>query len=488
MPKFDASKTPFVPVILCGGVGRRLWPVSQEACPKQFHTFGGEHSLLQRTIERAAGYAGAQTPMLFVGADTAPLAREQATALGRRVDMIIEPEGRNTAPAIAAAALEVKARHGGHAVMAILPADHVCNPEEEVHAALEDAATHAQNNLIMTLGVVPTCAETGYGYIAAGDALDDTGTAFTISQFHEKPSLPRAKMFVQSSKMHWNCGVFVATADTLIAELEEHAPVTLACAREALSMVSLTPFGLQLGDVFGDAPAEPFDREVMERTHRAGMIRVSYEWSDVGNWAAIATHPDFASQTDGHLTDCTNVHVSSDGDRPVAAIGLENVVIIDTPDALLVANQDHAQQVGDVAKEVLAAAKLGVNPKSRVVRPWGAYRSLHDGPVHQVKHIEVAPGGQLSLQLHHRRAEHWVVVGGTATVTVGETTRDIGAGEHVFIEVGEVHRLENHRSEVVHLIEVQIGDYLGEDDIVRLEDVYGRAPANGNNAGFAAAE
>lgn len=488
MQTFDLTTTPFVPVILCGGVGRRLWPVSQDTCPKQFHTFGGDVSLLQRTIERAAGYAGAQTPMLFVGADMAPLAREQAAALGRRVDIIIEPEGRNTAPAIAAAALEVRSRHGGDAVLAIMPADHICDPEEAVHEALHQAAAHAAQGLIMTLGVVPTCAETGYGYIATGETLDESETAFAISQFHEKPSRARAEEFLRSASMHWNCGVFVATADTLVDEFACHAPATLEAADKALSMVSLTPFGMQLGDAFREAAFEPFDREVMERTRRAGMIRVSYEWSDVGNWSAIASHPMLSSGSEGHLTDCANVHVSTAGDRPVAAIGLENVVIVDTPDALLVAAREHAQKVGDVARDILATAKEGANPKTRVVRPWGAYRSVHDGPVHQVKHIEVAPGGRLSLQLHHRRAEHWVVVGGTATVTIGKTTQDLQAGAHVFIEVGEVHRLENHGSETVHLIEVQIGDYLGEDDIVRLEDVYGRTPANGKNATLVAAE
>jgi len=488
MPAYNATTTPFIPVILCGGVGRRLWPVSQDTCPKQFHTFGGEVSLLQRTIERAAGYAGAQTPILFVGADMAPLAREQAAALGRRVDIIIEPEGRNTAPAIAAAALEVRSRHGGDAVLAIMPADHICDPEEAVHEALHEAATHAADGLIMTLGVVPTYPETGYGYIATGETLDETETAFAISQFHEKPSRARAEEFLQSTSMHWNCGVFVATADTLVDEFARHAPGTLEAAGRALSMVSLTPFGMQLGDAFRDAASEPFDREVMERTKRAGMIRVSYNWSDVGNWSAIASHPALSSMGAGHLTDCANVHVSSVGDRPVAAIGLENVVIVDTPDALLVASHEHAQKVGDVAKDILASAKDGANPKTRVVRPWGAYRSIHDGPVHQVKHIEVAPGGQLSLQLHHRRAEHWVVVGGVATVTVGEETQDLQAGAHVFIEVGEIHRLENHGHEPVHLIEVQIGDYLGEDDIVRLDDVYGRVPANGNKPQIVAAE
>lgn len=487
MNSFDPTDTAFVPVILCGGVGRRLWPVSQDACPKQFHAFGGEVTLLQRTIERAAGYVGAQTPMLFIGKDMVSLAHEQATALGRKVEMMIEPEGRNTAPAIAAAALEVKARHGGKAILAIMPSDHICDPDSEVHEALELAANHASRGLLMTLGVVPTYAETGYGYMSASQTLDESNAAFRISRFHEKPDHEQATRFLASANMHWNCGVFVASADALIAEFKLHAPDILNAAMSALDAVCLTRFGLQLGDGFCDADAVPFDTAIMERTQKAGMVRVSYDWSDVGNWAAIADHPDLETTGHGHIAECSNVHVISEGRRPVAAIGLDDVMIVDAPDALLVAHRDHAQKVGDLAKEVIAAAELSPNPRARMVRPWGAYTSLHDGPVHQVKHIEVAPGGQLSLQLHHRRSEHWVVVAGTATVTVGEATKTMNPGEHVFIEVGEIHRLENHGAEPIHLIEVQIGDYLGEDDIVRLDDVYGRAPATGG-AAIAAAE
>ena len=350
MPKFDASKTPFVPVILCGGVGRRLWPVSQDACPKQFHTFGGERSLLQRTIERAAGYAGAQTPMLFVGADTAPLAREQAAALGRRVDMMIEPVGRNTAPAAAIAALLAQKQDGPEALVLLVPSDHHIAPVTKFRETIAAAAPLAANGKIVVFGIPPTRPETGYGYIRQVAPL---GEGFEVAAFEEKPDEKTAKAYLESGDRLWNAGLFLFRADILLQELARFEPEILSAVKE-----SLGADGRINAAAFSRSPSVPLDIAVMERTAHAAVIPTRFHWSDVGTWPSLADA--LETDEDGNILtgdieaiDCKNSYLRGEG-VTLTALGVDDLIVVATGDAVFVAPRSRAHDV----KKILAELKV----------------------------------------------------------------------------------------------------------------------------------
>ena len=477
------QNVPVVPVILCGGGGTRLWPVSRNASPKQFHAFGGTKSLLQETVERAFMIEGVINSILVTGKETAGVAQAQCEGVSHlSPDLIVEPEGRNTAAALTAAAVHALRFTGPDTIIVAMPSDHKIPSTKAFTDAMAKAVRAATDNWIVTFGVEPTGPETGFGYICPGGDIGNVEDCKKISRFEEKPTAAKAASLIENDRSLWNCGIFIARADQICAQMLRFEPETMRAVEASYNLASKKGTQFHLSDQFLRSKALPFDKAVMERTCSAAVLHVDFCWSDVGTWSAIANHPDIHSADEAILIDCENAYVESRSNRLVTGVGLKDLVIVDTPDAVLVADQSRSQEVGKLSKLISKRRPELTNQSAKVARPWGTYQSIHSGLQHQVKHIEVTPGGQLSLQYHHKRAEHWIIVAGTATVTVGDRTADHGANEHIYIPKGETHRLENKTSSPVHLIEVQTGDYLGEDDIVRLEDVYGRTDDPSENA------
>ena len=479
-------------VLLSGGSGTRLWPLSRETYPKQFLPLVGEHSLLQATWLRVRDLPGVGAPLVVANEEHRFIVAEQLNALGTRAEaLILEPVGRNTAPAIAVAALRAM-RDGGDPVLLVLPSDHVIGDEAgfrtAVLRALPAAEGGAQNEggasneggALVTFGIVPNAPETGYGYIRASDnAAAPAEGVRPIERFVEKPDLDTATAYLASGDYFWNSGMFLFRASRYLDELARHAPEMLARCREALATATVDNDFLRLGRAaFEACPADSIDYAVMEKTEHALVVPIDVGWSDVGSWAAL-TH---ISRQDAHgnahrgdvLAIDTHNTLAWSERRLIALIGLDDLVVVDTDDALLVAHRERVQDV----KHIVARLKGDERPHARihrkVYRPWGSYDGIESGPGFQVKRITVKPGASLSLQLHHHRAEHWIVVTGQARVTCDENVFDLGTSQSTFIPLGAKHRLQNTSSEPLELIEVQTGDYLGEDDIVRFEDIYGR--------------
>jgi mannose-1-phosphate guanylyltransferase/mannose-6-phosphate isomerase len=480
-----------VPIILSGGTGTRLWPLSREAAPKPFMPLPDGDTLLGKTARRALALPGVAQLITVTNRDYFFHTRDVYASLGEplpaRADFLLEPFGRNTAPAVALAALFAFARGLRDSVLLILPADHLIREQDAFAAAVERAATLARAGKLVTFGIAPTHPETGFGYIESGDALPGHGgemAAFGVRRFVEKPSLTRAREYLTAGHFVWNSGMFAFTPAAILAALERHAPALLdACRPVADALDPNAAGGMREIDaaLFAAVPDISIDYAVMEPAAAAGevaVVRATFDWSDVGSWQAMAelTDADDAGNR-GHGervaigTRDTYVHAE---DRVVATVGVENLVIVDTPDAVLVAHRDHLQRVKEVVGELKARGHEAYKLHRTVARPWGAYTVLEEGRGFKIKRIEVRPGAALSLQLHHRRSEHWVVVQGTARVTRGDDVFDIGPSESTFIPVETRHRLENPGQELLAIIEVQCGDYLGEDDIVRFDDRYGR--------------
>jgi len=470
--------SPLIPVILSGGSGTRLWPLSRESHPKQFLPLLGELSLLQMTWLRLRGLPGAEAPLVVANEEHRFMVAEQLRLVGATPSaLILEPVGRNTAPAIAVAALQAMAA-GGDPVLLVLPSDHVIADEEGFRAAILQALPAAEAGSLVTFGIVPTAPETGYGYInaAAGDGVR------AVLRFVEKPDQVTAEQYVASGEYFWNSGMFAFRASRYLEELEKNQPRMVALAREALEKSTLDADFLRLDrDAFAACPADSIDYAVMEKTDRAAILPIDVGWNDVGSWSALWSVVEQDGDGNAHrgdviARDCHNTLAISDK-RLVALIGLSDVVVIDTDDAVLIAHKDRVQEV----KDVVATLKLNKRPQAtwhrKVYRPWGSYDGIDSGERFQVKRIVVKPGASLSLQMHHHRAEHWIVVRGTAQVTCGEKVFLLGENESTYIPLGSKHRLQNPGKQPLELIEVQSGSYLGEDDIVRYEDVYGRSPA-----------
>lgn len=462
-----------VPVILCGGSGTRLWPLSREAYPKQFLPLLGQRSLLQATWQRIAPLAGA--PLLVSGAEHRFMVAEQL----RQVDcqpaaIILEPVGRNTAPAIAVAALQAVAE-GADPVLLVLPSDHVVIDEGGFREAVQAALASAQAGALVTFGIVPTAPETGYGYIRAPGGEGVRG----VLQFVEKPDRATAGRYLASGGYFWNSGMFMFRASRYLSELGRLQPAMLDACRLALAKGSRDEDFLRLdADAFAACPADSIDYAVMEKTADARMLPIAVGWNDVGSWSALWQVAESDEDGNAHrgdviARDCRNTLAWGDG-RLLALLGLENVVVVDTADAVLVAARDKVQDVRDIVAALAAAGRGEASVHRKVYRPWGSFDSIDLGDRFQVKRIVVKPGGALSLQLHHHRAEHWVVVSGTARVTRGEEVFELSANQGTYIPIGMKHRLENIGEQALQLIEVQSGEYLGEDDIVRFDDVYGR--------------
>jgi mannose-1-phosphate guanylyltransferase/mannose-6-phosphate isomerase len=468
-----------VPVILSGGSGTRLWPLSREALPKQFWPLLSDRSLLRETLARVSG-DGFAPPILVCNDAHRFLAAEELRNAGiGGARIVLEPVGRNSAPAIAAAALLVAEREPD-AVLCMMPADATIADLPALHRALRAAARAARRGHIVTVGIQPTRPETGYGYIELGRPLDDCGRVFSIARFIEKPDAARAADLVASGNCLWNAGMFAFTAATLQAELRTHAPeifdavaAALAAARRDGDVVRLDPAA------FAAAPAISLDYAVAERTACGAVVPADLGWSDIGSWDALWEIS--AKDGDGNvaagdvmLAGCRNCFVRSDG-ALTAVVGIEDAVVVTTPDAVLVLRRDQAQAVKEIVARLRAGQRAEAEAHNRVRRPWGYYESLAQGSRFQVKRIVVNPGAELSLQKHFHRAEHWVVVNGSALVTRDDREFLVSENESAYLPLGCVHQVKNPGRIPLVLIEVQSGAYLGEDDIVRLEDRYGRA-------------
>lgn len=464
------------PVILSGGSGTRLWPLSRSAHPKQFLPLADEVSMLQGTWQRIAPIAIGE-PIVVANEAHRFMVAEQLRQIGcGSARILLEPVGRNTAPAIGLAALEAVAA-GDDPVLLILPSDHVIRDPAAFREAVESAVPAAEAGKLVTFGIVPTGPETGYGYIRAG--AEAIHPARVVESFVEKPDLATAESYVESGRYYWNSGMFLFKASRYIAELERLQPDMLAACRAALGASTRDNDFIRLdADAFAASPANSIDYAVMEKTEDATVVPISVGWSDVGSWAALWEVGEQDGNGNAHhgdvlAHDCRNTLAWGNG-RLIALLGLEDVVVVDTADAVLVARKDRAQGVKEIVDTLKQAGRPETTWHRKVYRPWGAYDSIDLGERFQVKRITVKPGATLSLQMHHHRAEHWIVVSGTARVTRGEDTFLLTENQSTYIPIGVTHRLENPGQLPLELIEVQSGSYLGEDDIVRFEDKYGR--------------
>jgi mannose-1-phosphate guanylyltransferase/mannose-6-phosphate isomerase len=468
------------PVILSGGTGTRLWPVSRANHPKQFLSLPGPHSMIQETALRAA-LPNASAPIVICAADHRFRVGEQLQSVGIAPDTIVlEPQGRKTAAAAAIAALLVAERNSDGVVL-LLPSDHAVADRDAFAAAVRKAAAAAAKGFVVTLGVAAKTAETGFGYIRKGEAIAGVRDAYAVKQFVEKPDHATAENLIAAGDFLWNSGVFVFRPETLLAEMAEHAPAVLQACRAALSLGERSTDFIRLeARAFGNAPDISLDHAVMERTRRAVVVSSTMKWADIGAWSSVWDLAERDSDGNAFHGDVVAHDVLRSLVRSettlVALVGVHDLVVIATDDAVLVADIARAQDVGSIADLLKSAGRVEATEHKTVTRPWGTYRAIDGGSGFQVKHIVVKPGGRLSLQMHHKRAEHWIVVAGIARVTCDEKTFDLRANQSTFIPLGAKHRLENLGDEPLHLIEVQCGSYLGEDDIVRFEDVYGRAP------------
>lgn len=471
------SALPLVPVILCGGSGTRLWPLSRESYPKQFLRLHGDDSLLQQTLRRCHG-PGTHPPLLLTHEDARFLVAEQLRETG--IDdavLILEPHRRGTAPAIISAALYLQST-GKDALMLILPSDHVIEDSDAFLDAVHTASEAASEGLLMTFGIQPHGPETGYGYLHAGEAFSQKVSR--LEGFVEKPDLPTAQAYLNSGQHFWNSGMFLFRCSQLLKEVAIHTPEVLhACERAVEAMSTDTDF-LRLGDkAYSSCPDIAIDYALMEPTRHAGMVKLNAGWSDIGSWSSVweIANQDAqgnAIQGDAILEDCERCLVHSDT-RLIATIGLRDVVVIDTADALLIMDRERAQDTRQLVRRLLKQERSEATSHKQVTRPWGSYDAIRQGQRFQVKRITVHPGARLSLQMHHHRAEHWIVVSGTARVIDGEKDYLLTENQSTFIGVGVIHSLENPGKIPLELIEVQSGSYLGEDDIIRLSDAYGRA-------------
>jgi len=467
--------TRVLPVVLAGGAGTRLWPLSRELYPKQFLKLTGAQTMLQATLLRLVGLDAA-APYLICNEDHRFIVAEQCRAIG--VDwgaIVLEPVARNTAPAIALAALYATS-NGDDPVMLVLAADHHIADPDAFRAAVACGADLVQSDELLTFGVVPEVPETGYGYIKAGAAID--AHAYAVAQFVEKPDLETAKKYLAAGDYYWNSGMFMFKASSYLNELEVHRPdIFEACRAAAKTMSSDLDFK-RPGPEFSKSPSESIDYAVMEKTNRSVVLPIDVGWSDVGSWKAL-WEVSARDSADNHVrgdvvaVDTSGSLLISEG-RLLATVGVRDLMVIETSDAVLVAQRDHAQDVKRIVDKLRASKRAEHQTHQRVYRPWGSYETVEQGDRYQVKRLTVNPGATLSLQMHHHRSEHWVVVQGTATVTCGEKEFVVHENESTYIPIGSKHRLANPGKIPLHLIEVQVGSYLGEDDIVRFQDAYGR--------------
>lgn len=474
-----SAELPLYPVILSGGVGSRLWPLSRECYPKQFLDVSASgQTLVQQTLARLEGLDGLQAPLVVCNEAHRFLVAEQLrdNPLGS-ARILLEPVGRNTAPAVAVAALQAL-RESPDAILAIFPADHLVAEPARLRDAIAQAASAAAAGWLVTFGIVPTHPETGYGYIEAAEPVNG-GPALRVARFVEKPAADQAQAYLDHGGFYWNSGMFVMRASDYLQALQQFAPKILRACEAATAEATRDLDFIRLGEAaFLHCPADSIDYAVMEHTDAAVTLPLEAGWSDLGSWATLMQAGE--SDADGNVTmgdvlveASHNNYVRAES-RLVATVGLEDHVVVETADSVLVAPRDQVQAVKRIVERLQADGRSEAQEHRQVHRPWGSYEGLVQGERFQVKRIIVNPGCQLSLQKHHHRAEHWIVVKGTARVTRGEETFLLAENESTYIPLGAVHRLDNPGMIPLELVEVQSGSYLGEDDILRLEDVYGR--------------
>jgi len=468
-----------IPLILSGGSGTRLWPVSRKNLPKQFLALAGKGTLFQQTLQRTMRLPNVAAPIVVASDDHRFLAADQLLELGiENATIVLEPLARNTAPAIALGALQAL-RRGGDPLLLVLPADHLIGDTEAFLDVVQQATSLADQGWLVTFGIRPDRPETGFGYIRRAQAINASG--FQVEQFVEKPDLATAESYLSDGRYDWNSGMFLFKASRYLEELAEHAPEMLAAVRAADAKTTADLDFVRIDqEAFSHVPDRSIDYAVMEKTLRAAVIPVSCGWSDIGSWSALWLTGE--KDTDGNLSEGDTLSIDSHNsllrshDRHLlATVGIDDLIVVTTPDATLVAHRDAAQDVKRIVEKLKASSRTEHSLHRVVHRPWGSYDSLESRDRFQVKRIVVKPGASLSLQKHHHRAEHWIVVSGTAEVTCDDKVFLLGENQSTYIPLGSVHRLRNPGKVVLELIEVQSGSYLGEDDIVRFDDVYGRS-------------
>lgn len=465
------------PVILSGGSGTRLWPLSRKEYPKQYLPLVGDNTMLQETILRLDGLDNLTDPIIICNADHRFLVAEQCQQIGiKNPKILLEPVGRNTAPAIAAAALQ-SLKDSEDSTLLVLSADHVIQDVDAFHKAINIAIQHTQNGKLATFGIVPTDANTDYGYIKS--SKENNNSAYKVEEFVEKPDLKTAEFYLDQGSYLWNSGMFMFKSRSFIDELRMHAPnivtsvnIAVNNAKQDLDFIRLEK------QTFESSPSDSIDYALMEKSRNVIVVPLDSGWNDIGAWPAL--HDIGQKDENGNVAkgdvitkDTTNTYINA-GNHMVVAIGVDNLIIVDTPDVAFVTTQEKAHKVKGIVESIQASGRCESITHQKVYRPWGWYDSIESGEYFKVKRLHVKSGAKLSLQMHHKRAEHWVVVSGTATVTNGEQTFSLNQGESTYIPLGVNHGLENKTSEPLEIIEVQSGTYLGEDDIVRFEDVYGR--------------
>jgi len=466
-----------VPVLMCGGAGTRLWPVSRESLPKQFVPLIGERSTFQQTLTRVTDPALFARPIVITNADFRFIVAEQLRALGIEADIVLEPTRRDSGPAVAVAAA-LAAKRDPQAAVLVLAADHIVRKPQEFVAACRSAAAAVADGRIVTFGIHPTGPATSYGYIRPGASLNGADVR-AVERFVEKPDAKTAEGYVKDGYL-WNSGNFMFRADVMMDEIARFEPAMAEAAQGAVAAMTRDLDFMRLAaEPFARAPKKSIDYAVMERTELAAVVPADMGWSDVGSWDAVWDNLDRdgsgnAISGPAIVLNGRDNLVRSDDGVLTALIGIDNAVVVTTGDAVLVAARDKAEQVKALVEQLKAQNRREAVEHRRMYRPWGYYQGVDNGMRYQVKRIMVKAGARLSLQKHHHRAEHWVVVNGTAEVTVGNDTRTIHENESIYIPIGCVHRLANPGKIPLELIEVQVGSYLGEDDIERLDDVYGR--------------
>lgn len=461
-------------VVMAGGTGSRLWPLSRSLYPKQFISLADSQSMLQATLSRVEGIFTYE-PMLICNEEHRLIAAEQIRQIGVKADILLEPVGRNTAPAIALAAIEATAK-GDDPLLLVLAADHVIQNEAEFRSVVSRAQPLAEAGRLVAFGIVATGPETGYGYIRRGS---EQGEGYAVAEFVEKPDLERASSYVESGEYYWNSGMFLFRASRYLEELEKFRPDILEACKQALSETKPDMDFVRINEhAFAACPDESVDYAVMEKTDSAVVVPLDADWNDVGAWSSLWEVTD--KDADGNavrgdvMTHNTQDCLIHSTNKLVATVGLKGVVIVETKDAVLVADKKQVQDVKKIVEQLKAQERTEHQLHREVYRPWGKYDSIDNGERYQVKRITVMPGAKLSVQMHHHRAEHWIVVSGTATVCRDDEEILVTENESVYLPVGSVHSLHNPGKISLELIEVQLGAYLGEDDIVRFEDIYGR--------------
>tara|TARA_R110001583_G_C5671425_1_gene411182 strand:- start:7468 stop:8868 length:1401 start_codon:yes stop_codon:yes gene_type:complete len=464
-----------IPVIMSGGSGTRLWPLSRKHKPKQFLALFGDNTMFQETLHRLTGLDDLQPPIIICNNDHRFMVAEQLQQLAvTEPTIMLEPFGKNTAPALAIAALQAMAL-GDDPILLVLAADHVINDIAAFHHAIALAKIEAEKGLLVTFGIVPTSPNTGYGYIQA----DEKNAISNVTAFVEKPDLDTAINYVASGNYYWNSGMFLFKASTLITELEKYSPDIVTSCRDALTKGQSDLDFIRLdSDAFETCPADSIDYAVMEHTDKAVVVPLDAGWNDVGSWSSLwecAEQDDDSNvlQGDVMIDDVQNSYIHSEH-RLVSVLGLDHIVVVETADAVMVASKDSAQNVKEIVNRLNKEQRPEAETHRLCYRPWGHYDSIDHGERFQVKRITVKPGASLSLQMHHHRAEHWIVVTGTAEVTCEDKVSLLSENESTFIPVGKKHRLHNPGRVPLEIIEVQSGSYLGEDDIVRFDDNYRR--------------